>query len=161
MKCAAHPQIETSLSCGGCGIPICPKCMVATPVGYKCRKCAGLKRLPTFEVTPVQFARAAVLGLGAAILVGVVWGLIGGFIWLFSILLAAAAGYVIAEVITVSANRKRGRILQILAAFCVLAAFLISLVTLDGGALSFSFRFSIFNVLSPIIGIVVAVSRLQ
>jgi len=37
--CANHPQVETSLRCNRCGKPICPKCAVSTPTGYRCREC--------------------------------------------------------------------------------------------------------------------------
>ena len=56
--CARHPRIETVLRCGTCGTPICPRCLVQTPVGAKCPTCAKVSKLPTFNVTPVFFARA-------------------------------------------------------------------------------------------------------
>ena len=39
-SCAFHPDVETSLRCAECDRYICPRDMVATPVGYKCRECA-------------------------------------------------------------------------------------------------------------------------
>ena len=53
MKCAAHPDTETGLSCGRCDTPICPRCLVETPVGARCRKCANVRRLPTYSVSRV------------------------------------------------------------------------------------------------------------
>ena len=40
MRCAKHPDVETSISCGRCGTPVCVKCMVHTDVGVRCRNCA-------------------------------------------------------------------------------------------------------------------------
>jgi len=32
---------RTRLTCAGCATPICPRCLTRTPVGMKCRRCAG------------------------------------------------------------------------------------------------------------------------
>ncbi len=39
MYCTYHPKVKTLLRCSKCGKPICIKCAVSTPVGYKCRDC--------------------------------------------------------------------------------------------------------------------------
>ncbi len=36
--------VATQLTCVGCDAPICPKCLMRTPVGMKCRNCAGAER---------------------------------------------------------------------------------------------------------------------
>jgi membrane associated rhomboid family serine protease len=38
--CYRHPTRETGVSCSSCGRPICPDCMVTTPVGMRCPDCA-------------------------------------------------------------------------------------------------------------------------
>lgn len=38
--CVNHPKVATLVRCSNCNSPICPKCMVTTPVGQKCRSCA-------------------------------------------------------------------------------------------------------------------------
>ena len=38
-KCARHPSVETTLRCGRCETPICPRCLVHTPVGARCPDC--------------------------------------------------------------------------------------------------------------------------
>ena len=92
MKCAAHPNVETNLACGKCGIPICPKCLVQTPVGARCRDCARVKRLPTYQITPLQYLKAAGLGLVLAIAIGIAWAWLRDLIPLFaaSLLLSIA-----------------------------------------------------------------------
>ena len=62
VKCATHPNVETELACGRCGKPICPRCLVYTPVGARCRDCAQLRRLPTYQVPASYILR----GIGAA-----------------------------------------------------------------------------------------------
>jgi hypothetical protein len=39
LYCANHPQTPTSLRCNRCEKPICPKCAVKTPIGYRCKEC--------------------------------------------------------------------------------------------------------------------------
>jgi membrane associated rhomboid family serine protease len=39
--CYRHPSRETNVACSNCGRPICPDCMVSTPVGMRCPDCAG------------------------------------------------------------------------------------------------------------------------
>ena len=107
VRCARHPDVETALRCGRCGIPICPRCMVQTPVGARCPKCAGLYKLPTFQVSGVYYLRAIGAALGMAVVIGILWGIFNNFVGFFflNILLAAGVGYVIGEVVGLSVNR--------------------------------------------------------
>lgn len=65
-ECAWHPGVETGLSCPDCGRYMCPKDMVPSPVGYKCKEC-GRQRITRGGVKPKQMALAAGYGLGAAV----------------------------------------------------------------------------------------------
>lgn len=65
-ECAWHPGVETNVSCRDCGRYMCPKDMVDSPVGYKCREC-GRSKITKGGVKPRQLALAALFGLGAAI----------------------------------------------------------------------------------------------
>jgi hypothetical protein len=38
--CAKHKSVVTRLRCGRCEAPICPKCIVYTPAGTRCRDCS-------------------------------------------------------------------------------------------------------------------------
>ena len=69
--CSRHPNTETNLRCGKCEVPLCPQCMVHTPVGVRCQECARVRRLPTFEVTTPFLARAIGAGIGLGIVGGV------------------------------------------------------------------------------------------
>ena len=170
MQCATHPQVETNLRCGKCGKPICPKCMVQTPVGARCPDCARLYKLPTYQVSTKYYLRAAGTGLGMAIVCGIVWGVIEWVIPIFSfnLLLAPGAGYAIGEVIGLSVNRKRGKGLATIAGIAVPISYLFSLWFI-------SFLFGVFfyqvlplglfsilyNLLALGLGIFVAVTRLR
>ena len=65
-QCAWHPNTETNISCPDCGRYMCPKDMVDSPVGYKCKEC-GRARVTRGGVKPAQLARAASFGLAAAV----------------------------------------------------------------------------------------------
>jgi hypothetical protein len=39
MYCANHPNVETSLRCNKCEKPICARCAILTPTGYRCKEC--------------------------------------------------------------------------------------------------------------------------
>ena len=39
LYCANHPTVETTLRCNRCEKPICTKCAVLTPTGYRCKEC--------------------------------------------------------------------------------------------------------------------------
>jgi len=157
MKCATHPEIETNLKCGKCGKPICPKCMVQTPVGARCPDCARLYKLPTYRVSAKHYLRAVGTALGMAIVCGVVWGLIGSFVpFIFlNLLLAAGAGYAIGEVVSLSVNRKRGTGLATIAGIAVAISYLVSLF------LPFGLSFHFLDLLALALGIYFAVSRLR
>ncbi|MFU8773748.1 MAG: B-box zinc finger protein, partial [Anaerolineales bacterium] len=43
--CVNHPQTETTLRCNRCEDPICARCAVLTPTGYRCKDCIrGLQK---------------------------------------------------------------------------------------------------------------------
>ncbi len=168
MKCATHPNVETNLTCSRCGTPICPKCLVQTPVGARCRKCAGMRRLPTYEVRLSHYVRAAGLGLLVAIAVGVAWSWMREAVpyltysLLLSLALAAGVGYAIGEVVSRSVNRKRGLTLQVIGAGCFLVSYLVSHVGLSADVtLLFFAHFSLWDLFALAVGIFVAVGRLR
>ena len=129
MQCATHPNVETELACGRCGKAICPRCLVQTPVGARCRQCAGVRRLPTFEVSPAYAARGLAASLVAGAVVGAVWaGLLSrslGVVGFFVFFIALGIGYAVGEAVSWATNRKRGPVLQGIAVVGVVEAYLI------------------------------------
>lgn len=119
--CARHPQVETTLRCGRCDTPICPRCLVQSPVGARCRDCAGISRIPTYNLSPAYLAR----GLAAAVLsgigIGAVWGYITGGtgFGFFGFIIGMLMGWAFSEAISQATNRRMG---PPLAAMGVLAA---------------------------------------
>ncbi len=159
MKCAAHPKIETNLRCGKCGKPICPKCMVQTPVGARCRECSGLQKLPTFSVSAGYYLRAIGTGLGIAIVCGLLWGLVRLIVpYLYlNLILAMGAGFAIGEVVSLSVNRKRGIGLAAIAGTTVIASYAVSFLLLPFPSPGLGL---ILDLLSLVLGILVAGNRL-
>lgn len=64
-ECAWHPGVESNVSCTECGRYMCPKDMVESPVGYKCREC-GRAKITKGGVKGWQMVRGAAFGLVAA-----------------------------------------------------------------------------------------------
>jgi hypothetical protein len=157
MYCKRHPKVETALSCGKCGDPICPRCMVQTPVGMRCPSCAKMSRVPTYRVPKVYYLRAIGAALGIAIVVGLLWGFISDiipFIYL-NFIIGGGVGWAIGEVISLSVNRKSGTGLAVIGGLAVVIAYLISVFTFWGG------NIHILDIVAVIIGIVVSVARLR
>ena len=112
MYCANHPNVETSLRCNRCEKPICARCAILTPTGYRCKECVrGQQKV--FETAkwldyPLIFIVVSILAyLGSMIAFRL------GF---FIIILAPIAGGLIAEIARFITRRRRSRNLYILAA---------------------------------------------
>jgi hypothetical protein len=161
MRCAAHPDVETALRCGKCGKPICPRCLVQTPVGARCPDCARLYKLPTFRVSGIYYLRAAGTALGMAILCGTLWGLISEFVsFLYlNLALGAGTGYVTGEAVSRSVNLKRSVGLAVIAGAAVVISYLINVFVFRGLPVG-SFRI-VYDLVAVGAGVYLAVIRLH
>jgi hypothetical protein len=116
MQCARHPEVETELRCGKCDTPICPRCMVQTPVGARCRDCAQMRRPVQYTLPPLLLAR----GVGAAIALAIVVGVVAGYVLpnllrqlgFIALFLGAGYGWLAALAIGRSVKMRRGVVLQ-------------------------------------------------
>jgi hypothetical protein len=161
LYCATHPEVETQLRCGKCGKPICPRCLVQTPVGSRCRECAKLYKLPTYRVPPIYYLRAAGAALGLAVVLGLAWGLVSAYIPIIyiNLLIAAGIGWLIGEVAGLAVNRKRGFWLAVIGGAAVAVCYVVNISTFGSfPGLEFGLAVDIAGV---VIGIVMAVSRLK
>lgn len=129
-KCNAPQHAESKLLCSKCGEVICSECAVQTPVGYRCRECAKLDKLPTFRVGTKQYVIASLVGLVLAIAFGLLWSYIVPFMPFNYINLAIAPGIgaAIGELISLAVNRKRGLGLAIIAGGSMLICYLIEIL---------------------------------
>jgi hypothetical protein len=112
LYCANHPNVETTLRCNRCEKPICSRCAVLTPTGYRCQECVrGQQKM--FETTtwfdyPIAFVLAVILSY--------IGGLLVTRLGFFTIFLAPIAGVIIAEAIRLVVRRRRSKRLYQLSA---------------------------------------------
>jgi hypothetical protein len=114
--CANHPGVETTLHCNKCGKPICARCAVLTPTGYRCKECVrGQQKVFVTAVWYdylLGFATAGILGFLASLLASLV-GSLGIIGWLLIFIGSPTAGVVIAEGVRFVTRRHRARALFI------------------------------------------------
>lgn len=105
--CYRHPDRETWVRCGRCDRPICPKCAMQGPVGFRCRICGKPAFDPMTSFTPAQLAR----GLAVSVVGGGLVALIAPMIGFFSLFLSFIAGGFIAQTITNVTGYKQGPVM--------------------------------------------------
>ncbi len=108
LYCTVHPNVSTSLRCNKCGRPMCTRCAVATPVGYRCKECVRGQQDVFFTATPVDYALAGGVSFVLALLASLIVPGLGLF---FTIILAPLAGSLIAQAVRLATRRRRGRYL--------------------------------------------------
>lgn len=99
---------EIVLRCNRCGKPIIPATAVATPTGYRCKECVR-EHQKIFDTTKPLDIPLAIIISGALAFIGS-W--ITSFIGFFTVLLAPAAGMLIAEVVRRSVRKRRSKALS-------------------------------------------------
>ncbi len=128
LTCANHPDVETSLRCNKCEKPICVRCAVRTPTGYRCKECVRNQQ-QSFDANfntarwydfllalLVPAVLSLLVSLGVAFLTLFVWGLI-------VLILAPSAGELIVRLTQAALRRRRSRaIYRLTAAGVVLGA---------------------------------------
>ena len=105
--CYRHPDRETWIRCGRCDRPICTSCAMQGPVGSRCKQCGKLAFDPLTSFTPTQL----VLGIGTALVGGIVSGFIAARIGFFAIFISYFAGGFIAEFVVRATGYKRGPVM--------------------------------------------------
>jgi hypothetical protein len=119
LYCANHPKTPTTLRCNRCEKPICIKCAILTPTGYRCKECVR-GQMKTFDTSqwydfPLAFFVAGFLAFLGSLLTPVV-----GF---FTIFIAPIAGIIAAEAARFVVRRRRGKLLfQVITAGAVLGS---------------------------------------
>jgi hypothetical protein len=110
IHCARHPNVETVLMCASCGTPICPKCMIVTPVGMKCRDCGTNRKSTLYQVRPERMLLSVMTALAAGMATAVI-----GAIGFWAIFISMAYGYFAGSMILKASGMKRGLKLEIIA----------------------------------------------
>jgi hypothetical protein len=131
--CVNHPRVETRLRCNKCGKPICSKCAVRTPVGYRCRECVNLQQQAFYSgFRTSDYLIAGVVALPLSLLAGWLVPRLGWFV----ILLGPIVGGGIAEAARWAIKRRRGRYVWLVVCGSIvvgaLPALVLSLLSLLG-----------------------------
>ena len=106
--CANHPNVETMLRCNRCGKPICTRCAVQTPVGYRCKQCVGQQQA-VFYRRRLDYVIGGRIALVLGGIAGYLMTLLGA--WFFALILGPTIGIGIAEVVRLAVRRRRSRYL--------------------------------------------------
>lgn len=126
LYCANHPDTETYLRCGKCEKPICARCRVSTPVGFRCYECANVQVLPIYAVSTDVYVRAGLAGFVVAAITGVLMGLFPAFEFWAALLM----GIAVSESVARAANQKRGPGLRTIALLSIVFGFALSRVVI-------------------------------
>jgi hypothetical protein len=133
LYCANHPNVETLLRCNKCGKPICMRCAVQTPVGYRCRECVRQQQNVYFNAetwdNPIALAVSFVVTLVAMPIAALLFRMVPFFFsFLIALAIGASAGGILAQIIRWAVRRRRGRYLPYFALTGVILAILVGLV---------------------------------
>jgi hypothetical protein len=123
LVCYRHPSTETSLRCNRCGQPICAKCAVRTPVGFRCPDCVRQQQSKFYTGGSLDYVLAVVVALPLSLVAAAIFTFIiariGFFSWIISFIAAPATGGVIAEAVWRAVGRRRSRYLSTIVAACL------------------------------------------
>ena len=128
-----------------------------TPVGFRCRECAGLSKLPTFKIGPKQYTIAVLVGLVLAAVAGFLWSIMVRLVpfMYFNFIIAPGVGAAVSEIISLAVNRKRGIGLACIAGGVVVIAYLIVAFSPWGTG------FYLFDIAAVAMGVIAAASLLR
>jgi hypothetical protein len=118
--CQNHPNVLTAVGCGKCGAHLCPRCMVFTPVGVRCRDCAQMRKPAQFDVPAERLALVGIAALATAVVAWLIALQAFFFIWLMAILVGLAVGEVASRV----AKRRVSRPLEVVVGAAIVGGFL-------------------------------------
>lgn len=134
LYCTNHPDRETVLRCNQCEEPMCIKCMVLTPTGYRCKSCVRARQRVFDTALPQDY----VFGIGVAGILGLIGGLFASFLGFFTILIAPVAGTIIAEAVRMVIRKRRSKRLFLFIAGAVAVGSALPILTaILGSVLSF------------------------
>lgn len=106
--CTVHPSVEAHLRCNRCGRPMCTKCAVLTPVGYRCKECVRQQQDKFFTAQVLDYIIAAVASLVISFGAAFFLSRIGGF-FIIAFFIAPAAGALIGRIVLSLTGKRRGR----------------------------------------------------
>ena len=107
ITCYNHPNTETVLRCNRCEQPICVKCAVKTPTGYRCKQCVKSQQKIFITVKAFDYP-VAVITAGLLSAIGVAFMMaIGQLCLIIPFVIGPSIGFGIAEVVRFLVRRRR------------------------------------------------------
>jgi hypothetical protein len=114
--CFYHPSVETTLRCNRCSKPICTRCAVSTPVGYRCKECIREQQGVFYSALWYDYVLAGVITIPLSAVASLI---ISGIGWL-TIFVAPFVGGAIGEVVRLVTRRRRGRWLPLVVSLAMI-----------------------------------------
>ncbi|MBN1582670.1 MAG: B-box zinc finger protein [Anaerolineae bacterium] len=133
LHCINHPQTETTLRCNSCGAPICVRCAVRTPVGFRCRACISAQQAHFYTSMWYDYPIAAFLSLVLSVPAAVIAGMAG---WWFALIISPIAGGIIGTIVHWAIGRRRGRWIWLIVGFSMAVGTLATVVVMPRAFLS-------------------------
>ena len=105
LYCANHPNVETTLRCNRCEKPICTKCAVLTPTGYRCKECVRSQQ----KIFDTAEWYDYVIAIPIAAVLAFIGSRISSYIGFFTIFVAPIAGMIISEAVRAGTRKRRSK----------------------------------------------------
>ncbi len=108
--CTVHPTVETTLHCNKCGRPMCVRCAVRTPVGYRCKECVRGQQAVFYNANRFDPLIQLAVSFPLSAITAALAGMFGGFyLWFIAIPASSFAGFFIADLAHRAVGKRRGR----------------------------------------------------
>ena len=155
--CVNHPNVATGLRCNRCGNPICVKCAVRTPVGYRCKSCIKTQQAVFYTATSTDYVIAAVITLPLA----AIGQFIGPLLGFFALFAGPIVGGLVAELVYRANGKRRGQYTWLVVGACMvigaLPALLFSALPMLGWIFGSFNPLALTSLLWPLVYLVLAV----
>ncbi len=127
LYCANHPNTPTTLRCNRCNKPICIKCAILTPTGYRCKECVRGQQKVYETAQWMDFP----LACGLAFILALLGSFLARVMFFLIIFVAPIVGTVVAEVVRVVVRRRRSkRLFQLVTLSAIVGSLILPLLTL-------------------------------
>jgi hypothetical protein len=126
LYCANHPNVETMLRCNRCSKPICTRCAVQTPVGYRCKQCVGQQQAVFYSGGPLDYVIGGVIALVLGAIAAFILTRLGA--WFFALILGPTIGIGISELVRLAVRRRRSKFLWLVVGGALIVGALPSLL---------------------------------
>ena len=165
-NCFRHPNVQSNLRCGRCGVLICPQCMMQSPVGARCPDCSKIGQAPIFRANSLEMTTTIALSAIAALGFGAVYALIVWFLLIlpfnFQIgnivasLIFGLAGVPVGEFVRRAGKYKLDSRLRYIAAFTMFLTWLIGTYIATSPLINAP-PYLFFNGIIPLIGLAIGI----